>query len=66
MGKMKNSTWTITTLKDGRAVASVEGVSHRNAVAAIRNAMYGREPLADVVGGHITLSAEKTGELAAA
>ncbi|MDX6625467.1 MAG: hypothetical protein QOE56_456 [Solirubrobacterales bacterium] len=55
---MKKSTWKITTLKDGEAVASVEGVSHENAVAAIRNAMYGRDPLADVVGGHITMSAE--------
>ncbi|HEV7564022.1 MAG TPA: hypothetical protein VGO24_11045 [Solirubrobacterales bacterium] len=55
---MRNSTWKITTLKDGEAVASVEGVSHKNAVAAIRNAMYGRDPLADVVGGHITMSAE--------
>jgi hypothetical protein len=63
---MKNSTWKITTLKDGQAVASVEGVSQDNAVAAIRNAMYGRDPLADVVGGHITLSAEKHETLAAA
>jgi hypothetical protein len=50
---MKNSTWKITTLEDGEAVASVEGVSHENAVAAIRNAMYGRDPLADVAKGRI-------------
>ena len=43
---MKNTTWKITTLKHGKAVASVEGVSHENAVAAIQNAMYGRDPLA--------------------
>ena len=48
MESMKNSTWKITTLKDGEAVASVEGVSQENAVAAIRNAMYGRDPLAEV------------------
>jgi hypothetical protein len=52
MDSMKNSTWKITTLKDGEAVASVEGVSHENAVAAIRNAMYGRDPLAGVTEGH--------------
>lgn len=45
---MKNSTWKITTLKDGEAVASIEGVSQENAVAAIRNAMYGRDPLAGI------------------
>lgn len=49
---MRNSTWKITTLKDGEALASVEGVSHENAVAAIQNAMYGRDPLADVTQGH--------------
>lgn len=58
---MKNSSWKITTLKDGKAVASVEGVSQGNAVAAIRNAMYGRDPLADVVTG-----TEQTETLAAA
>ncbi len=62
---MKNSTWKITTLKDGKAVASVEGVSQDNAVAAIRNAMYGRDPLADVVSGHIAVT-EQTETLAAA
>jgi hypothetical protein len=63
---MKNSTWKITTLEDGQAVASVEGVSRENAVAAIRNAMYGRDPLADVVGPHVTISAEQHEVLAAA
>jgi hypothetical protein len=63
---MKNSTWKITTLKDGKAVASVEGVSHVNAVAAIRTAMYGRDPLADVVGGHVTMTAENETLAAAA
>jgi hypothetical protein len=48
-----NSTWKITTLKDGEAVASVEGVSQENAVLAIRNAMYGRDPLADVAKGRV-------------
>ncbi len=45
---MRNSTWKITSLKDGEAVASVEGVSHANAVAAIQDAMYGRDPLARI------------------
>lgn len=48
---MRNKTWKITTLKDGKALASVEGVSHENAVTAIQNAMYGRDPLADVSNG---------------
>lgn len=59
-----NTTWKITTLKDGEAVASVEGVSQENAVAAIRNAMYGRDPLAGVSKGHV--AQEQTETLAAA
>jgi hypothetical protein len=38
-----NTTWKITTMRDGRPAGSVEGVSRKNAVRAIRNAMYGRE-----------------------
>jgi hypothetical protein len=54
---MKNSTWKITTLKDG--------VSRENAVAAIRNAIYGRGPLAGVpVTGHV--AQERTEAVAAA
>ncbi len=63
---MKNSTWKITTLKDGEAVASVEGVSHENAVAAIRNAMYGRDPLVDVAAKSTVGSEQDTGTLAVA
>ena len=40
---MINTTWKITTMDDGKAVSSVEGVSKKNALRAIRNAMYGRE-----------------------
>ena len=43
-----NTTWKITKFEDGEAVASVEGVNHQNAVEAIRNAMYGYDPLADI------------------
>ncbi|HVO55280.1 MAG TPA: hypothetical protein VMT37_12795 [Solirubrobacterales bacterium] len=50
---MRNSTWKITTLKDGQDVSSVEGVSQENAVAAIRNAMYGIDPLAGVAKGRV-------------
>lgn len=57
---MKNSTWKITTLKDGEAVASVEGVSQANAVAAIRHAMYGRDPLADVPSGRVAQEQAET------
>jgi hypothetical protein len=62
---MRKSTWKITTLNDGKPVASVEGVSQENAVAAIRNAMYGRDPLADVVTGTVAVT-EQTEPLAAA
>jgi hypothetical protein len=61
---MRNTTWKITTLKDGKALASVEGVSHENAVTAIQNAMYGRDPLADVSKGPV--AQEQTEALAAA
>lgn len=43
-----NTTWKITKIEDGKAVASVEGVNQQNAVEAIRNAMYGRDPLANI------------------
>jgi hypothetical protein len=42
---MMNTTWKITAMRDGNAVQSVEGVSSRNALRTIRNAMYGREVL---------------------
>lgn len=42
---MMNTSWKITTMRDGNAIGSVEGVSSKNAVRAIRNAMYGREVL---------------------
>jgi hypothetical protein len=41
--QMMNTSWKITTMRDGNAVGSVEGVSSKNAARAIRNAMYGRE-----------------------
>jgi hypothetical protein len=59
MEAMKN-TWKITTLKDGEAVASVEGVSHENAVAAARNAMYGRDPLAGVSADRVAQEQAET------
>ena len=63
---MKNSTWKITTLKDGEAVASVEGVSHTNAVAAIQDAMYGRDPLARIASQSHVGREQDTGTLAVA
>jgi hypothetical protein len=65
MDSMKKSTWKITTLKDGEPVASVEGVSQENVVVAIRNAMYGRDPLADVTGGQVALEQAETVAVAA-
>jgi hypothetical protein len=65
METMKNSTWKITTLKDGEAVATVEGVSQENAVVAIRNAMYGRDPLADVAKGRVAREQAETVAVAA-
>lgn len=62
---MKSSTWKVTTLKDGEAVASVEGVSQENAVAAIRNAMYGRDPLAGVAKGQVAQEQAETVAVAA-
>jgi hypothetical protein len=43
-----NSTWKVTKIEDGHAVASVEGVSHVNAVQAIRRAMHGEDPFGHV------------------
>ena len=44
---MKNSTWNVTTYSHGTAVGSKEGLDHVEAVAAIRQAMYGHDPLTD-------------------
>ncbi len=63
---MENSTWKITTLKDGEAVASVEGVSHTSAVAAIQDAMYGRDPLARIAAQSQVGREQDTGALAVA
>jgi len=59
---MKNSTWKITSIRDGEAVASIEGVSQENAVAAIRNAMYGRDPLVgiDAANGEVAHDQSET------
>lgn len=56
---MNSRTWKITSLRDGEAVVTVEGVSHINAVAAIRNAMYGSETLLDARGEQVGRSAER-------
>jgi hypothetical protein len=44
---MKNSSWKITTYEDGQAVATAEGLDRNQAVAAIRGAMYGSDPLTE-------------------
>jgi hypothetical protein len=44
---MKNSSWKITTYEDGSPAATAEGLNHEQAVAAIREAMYGTDPLAE-------------------
>jgi hypothetical protein len=43
-----HSTWKITKIEDGKAVASVEGVNQVNAVQAIRRAMHGEDPFGHV------------------
>jgi hypothetical protein len=51
--QMKNSSWTITTYSDGKPVASAEGLNREEAVAAIRKAMYGSDPLTEATAyGH--------------
>ncbi|MFN8217406.1 MAG: hypothetical protein U0R71_12510 [Solirubrobacterales bacterium] len=59
-------TWKITSLKDGQPVASVEGVSHANAVAAIQDAIDGRDPLARIADRGAVASEQDTGTLAVA
>lgn len=45
---MQHSTWTLTTMKDGNPVA-LEGLSHAEAVAAIRRVLSGEDPLTQSV-----------------
>jgi hypothetical protein len=64
---MMNTTWKITTMRDGNAVGSVEGVSSKNAARAIRNAMYGREVYGPEVLNEIKAAQrEQAGEAIAA
>lgn len=44
---MKNSSWKITTYENGSPAATAEGLNHTQAVAAIREAMYGSGPLTE-------------------
>ena len=46
---MNDRTWKITSLRDGKPAATVEGVSHTHALVAIRGAMDGRELRLDAV-----------------
>jgi hypothetical protein len=39
--KMKNSSWKVTTFENGSPAATTEGLNQDQAVAAIREAMYG-------------------------
>jgi hypothetical protein len=65
---MMNTTWKITAMRDGRPAGSVEGVSRKNAVRAIRNAMYGREVYGAEVLNEIEAAQreQRTGEAIAA
>ena len=42
---MRNSSWKITTYENGSPAATAEGLDHKQAVAAVREAMYGSDPL---------------------
>jgi hypothetical protein len=44
---MKNASWKITTYENGSPTATAEGLDHEQAVAAIREAMYGSDPLTE-------------------
>ncbi len=63
---MNDRTWKITSIRDGEAVASVEGVSHANAVRAIQDAMYGRDPLTRIAAEGEVARKQDTGTLAVA
>jgi len=54
---MMNTTWKITTMHEGQPVSSVEGVSKKNAIRAIRNAMYGSE----ILGPEVLAEVEAAG-----
>lgn len=44
---MKNSSWKITTYENGSPAATAVGLNHEQAVTAIREAMYGCDPLTE-------------------
>jgi hypothetical protein len=41
---MSNRSWSFTSIEDGRPVETLRGLSHDEAVEAIRAAMYGGAP----------------------
>jgi hypothetical protein len=61
-----HSSWTITEIEDGNAVATVRGVSRSDAVAAIQRAMYGEEALPAAAKHEPVVVAERREQLAAA
>jgi hypothetical protein len=56
---MTNRSWKITTYEDGSPAGSAEGLNHEQAVAAIRGAMYGHDPLTEGTSFGRALSAVK-------
>jgi hypothetical protein len=62
-----HSSWTITEIEDGNAVATVKGVSREDAVAAIYRAMRGEGVLPPAAETEpVSLRAEQRTEVAAA
>jgi hypothetical protein len=57
---MTNSSWKITTYENGSPAATAEGLNHEQAVAAIRKAMYGSDPLSEDNSFGRALSAART------
>lgn len=61
-----HSSWTITEIEDGHAVATVKGVSRQDAVSAIHRAMYGEEALPTAAKHEPVAVAEQREQVAAA
>jgi hypothetical protein len=55
---MKNSHWSFTTIENGKPVETVRGLSHDEAVEAIRASMYG-SPQAERIEATIAAKRER-------
>lgn len=57
---MKSSSWKMTTYENGKPAATTRGLDDEQAVAAIREVMYGSDPFSEGASRRRALSAARS------